>query len=41
MSFCVIHHEGDKELLLKKLQVIADELKSDEYKDCFDLEQGE
>lgn len=36
MSFRVIHHEGDKDLLLEKIKVIADQLKNDEYKDNFD-----
>ncbi len=36
MSFRVIHHEGDKELLFEKVKVTADQLKNDEYKDNFD-----
>lgn len=39
MGFRVIHHEGDKDLLMKKIQEIAGQLKNDEYKDNF--EEGE
>ncbi|MCA9770649.1 hypothetical protein KC460_04750 [Candidatus Dependentiae bacterium] len=41
MSFRVIHHEGDKDLLIEKIKVAADQLKSDEYKDNFDFDEGE
>ena len=41
MGFRVIHYEGDKELLIKKIKEVADELKSDEFKDDFDFEKGE
>ena len=41
MSFRVIHHEGDKDLLLEKVKVTADQLKNDEYKDDFDFDEGE
>jgi hypothetical protein len=41
MSFRVIHHEGDKELLFEKVKVTADQLKNDEYKDDFDFDEGE
>jgi hypothetical protein len=41
MSFRVIHHEGDKDLLVAKVKAIADQLKNDEYKDDFDLDEGE
>ena len=37
MGFRVIHYEGDKELLIKKIKEVADELKSDEFKDDFDF----
>lgn len=41
MSFRVIHHQGDKDLLLKKVKATAEELKSNEYKDDFDFDEGE
>lgn len=41
MSFRIIHHEGDKDLLFEKVKVIADQLKNDEYKDDFDFDEGE
>ena len=41
MSFRVIHHEGDKDLLVEKVKVTADQLKNDEYKDDFDFDEGE
>jgi len=41
MSFRVIHHEGDKDLLVEKIKVTADQLKNDEYKDDFDFDEGE
>lgn len=41
MSFRVIHHEGNKDLLVEKVKVIADQLKNDEYKDDFDFDEGE
>lgn len=41
MSFRVIHHEGDKDLLIEKVRVTADQLKNDEYKDCFDFDECE
>lgn len=41
MSFRVIHHEGDKDLLFEKVKLIADQLKNDEYKNDFDFDEGE
>jgi len=41
MSFRGIHHEGDKDLLVEKVKVTADQLKNDEYQDCFDFDEGE
>jgi len=41
MSFRVIHHEGDKDLLVEKVKATAGELKNDEYKDDFDFDEGE
>lgn len=41
MSFKVIHHEGDKDLLVEKVKVTADQLKNDEYKEDFDFDEGE
>ncbi len=41
MSFRVIHHEGDKDLLVEKVKVTADHLKNDAYKDDFDFDEGE
>jgi hypothetical protein len=41
MSFRVIHHEGNKDLLVEKIKVTADQLKNDEYKDNFDFDEGE
>jgi hypothetical protein len=41
MSYRVIHHCGDKDLLIEKLKEIADELKNNEYKDDFDFDEGE
>lgn len=41
MSFRVIHHEGDKDLLVEKVKVTADQLKNDEYKDDFDFDEGQ
>jgi hypothetical protein len=41
MSFRVIHYEGDKDSLLEKVTVTADQLKNDEYKDDFDFDEGE
>lgn len=36
MSFRVIHHEGDKDLLIERVKLTADQLKNDEFKDNFD-----
>ena len=41
MSFRIIHHEGDKDLLIEKIKVIADQLKNNEYKEDFDFDEGE
>lgn len=41
MSFRVIHHEGDKDLLFEKLKTIADQLKNDIYKDDPDFDGEE
>lgn len=41
MSFRVIHHEGDKNLLVEKVKATADQLKNNEYKDDFDFDEGE
>lgn len=36
MSFRVIHHEGDKDLLVERVKLTADQLKNGEYKNNFD-----
>ena len=41
MSFRVVHHEGDKDLLIENVKATADQLKNDEYKDDFDFDEGE
>ena len=41
MSFRVIHHEGNKELLIENIKATAHQLKNNEYKDNFNLDEGE
>ncbi len=39
MGFRIIHHEGNKELLLEKVKAGAAEVKNHEDKDCFDTDK--